>query len=589
MKKSSIFFVLLAYSYTANSQDYFLTDSLKLNLKNAKTAEDKVLWLGELASFYQQLNKDSSDKYSQNQLEEAELSRDRKVLLKALLSNASKHYNNANTEDQVKAGNSFAHRALNLASHELLNDYVAFSYIYLARGARREGNYDKALDYCKQAESITNDLNNDSLKIEVLNALGDTYRKRNNKLEAFKNYLEALNLAEIHNTFNQVILCYQNMAEFYSDLANYEKAKDFLFKAQKLTYKFNAPYERHRIYLHIGEIYTKEKQYEMATKFYEKAISLSDTIKMEILKISSYSRIMNQFLSSNQGVKALQYINERKELRDFAIKADLEYFLYYWYGIAYTESGKFDSATYYFNKVEPFIEKNSIKSMKYLFYDKYATLHKKNGNFNSALLYWLKAHKLGKETGNLEMLQNTSVKLDSVYQKLKDYKNAYHYKSLFHYYSDSLQTISKENNIASAEVDNENRMKEREAFAAEEAKREWHNIQYMGITAAIAGVFILLVAFGIFNVSRTTIRIVGFFAFIFLFEFIILLADNKIHHWTHGEPWKILAIKIGLISVLLPLHHFLEEKVIHYLTSRKLLEVKPHLFSRLSKIKQLEQ
>jgi hypothetical protein len=95
----------------------------------------------------------------------------------------------------------------------------------------------------------------------------------------------------------------------------------------------------------------------------------------------------------------------------------------------------------------------------------------------------------------------------------------------------------------------------------------------MGITAGIGAVFIVLVMLGAFSVSKTTIRIIGFFAFIFLFEFIILLADHKIHDATHGEPWKILAIKILLISLLLPFHHWLEEKVIHILTERKLIKV----------------
>jgi hypothetical protein len=59
-----------------------------------------------------------------------------------------------------------------------------------------------------------------------------------------------------------------------------------------------------------------------------------------------------------------------------------------------------------------------------------------------------------------------------------------------------------------------------------------------------------------------------------LFEFIILIADTKIHDITHGEPWKVLAIKIGLIAILLPLHHKVEEKVIHYLTTQELLRLK---------------
>lgn len=63
----------------------------------------------------------------------------------------------------------------------------------------------------------------------------------------------------------------------------------------------------------------------------------------------------------------------------------------------------------------------------------------------------------------------------------------------------------------------------------------------------------------------------GFFSFIFLFEFIILLADNSIHHWTHGEPWKILLIKIFLIAFLLPFHHWIEKRVVDYLLNHRLI------------------
>jgi hypothetical protein len=85
----------------------------------------------------------------------------------------------------------------------------------------------------------------------------------------------------------------------------------------------------------------------------------------------------------------------------------------------------------------------------------------------------------------------------------------------------------------------------------------------------IITLFILLVMLGLFKISPRIIRALGFFSFIFLFEFVILLADHQIHEMTHGEPWKVLLIKILLAAVLLPLHHWLEHKVIHYLNTRR--------------------
>lgn len=37
---------------------------------------------------------------------------------------------------------------------------------------------------------------------------------------------------------------------------------------------------------------------------------------------------------------------------------------------------------------------------------------------------------------------------------------------------------------------------------------------------------------------------------------------------------KVMLFKIGLIAILLPLHHWMEDKAIHYLTSQHLLRIK---------------
>jgi len=185
-----------------------------------------------------------------------------------------------------------------------------------------------------------------------------------------------------------------------------------------------------------------------------------------------------------------------------------------------------------------------------------------------------KAKSIGEQLRSLELQEHAVNNLDSLYQWKGDFKNAFLYNSMYHQLKDSLQKLSKEKDVLSLEIDNENKRKDREAKKIEEEVRRKRNIQYMAITITIAAVFILMVMAGAFSVSRTTIKIMGFFAFIFFFEFIILLCDNQIHDWTGGEPWKVLAIKIGLIAVLLPLHHWLEEKVTHYLATQELLRVK---------------
>jgi tetratricopeptide (TPR) repeat protein len=261
-------------------------------------------------------------------------------------------------------------------------------------------------------------------------------------------------------------------------------------------------------------------------------------------------------------------------MKDFLNQVGKSYFIDYLYGILYVSAGRTDSAAFYLKKAEPYMLANANKSNQYYLYAMTSNYYQEIKNYDKAITYALKAKDMAEQLGSLTAMQESVTNLDSLYQLKGDYKTAYSYNSLYHQYADSLNAQAKERDMMTLEIDNENRRKDREAKLHEEEVRRSHNIQYMGITVAIACIFILLVGMGVFKVSKSTIEALGFFAFIFLFEFIILIADNTIHDLTHGEPWKVLAIKIGLIAILLPLHHKLEHRVIHYLTTQELLHLK---------------
>ena len=129
------------------------------------------------------------------------------------------------------------------------------------------------------------------------------------------------------------------------------------------------------------------------------------------------------------------------------------------------------------------------------------------------------------------------------------------------------------------ELENEDQLRELAAQREETRTKRRHNIQYSAIVILIITGFVALVILGRFHVSTWLIQILGFFVFIFAFEFIILIADHSIHHLTHGEPWKILLIKIFLIGFLLPLHHFFEGKAVSFILQNKKLNLKNTTFS----------
>ncbi len=158
-----------------------------------------------------------------------------------------------------------------------------------------------------------------------------------------------------------------------------------------------------------------------------------------------------------------------------------------------------------------------------------------------------------------------------MYSRTGNYQQSKIFSTAYYQYIDIIQTINKEKELAQVEAQDEQARQLKAAEEAAEKKRQRNNIQYLGITIGIVTLFLLMVLFGMFRVSAGTIKMVGFFAFLMFFEFIFLIFKKNIYAITHGEPWMDLLFMIGLAAILLPLHHWLEHKVLHYLTTQNKL------------------
>lgn len=580
-------FLLFISTLSLHAQSNPLADSLKRGFENSTTDKERLFYLGQLAQLTVSIDKAKSDAYSNQMHKIAELSRDRSLMVDVLLSDARRYYNSAGRQDYITIGIQYSRKALELAKASHLEDKEAWAYIYLALGERTNSDFDRALNYNNLALALIASIDDDSLKVSAYNSIGNTYLRKKDKLLSFRNYLRALEIAEEADSYILMRNCYSSMSSFYLELEEFEKAKDYIYKALALTFRFKRRFDRLEIYNSLGGVYASAKQFEMAKDFYERSLALADTLKFELLKLNTYGRMIEMYLNNQKSHEALEVFRKRPELMAFMKNAGMEYYMENAQGVAYLELGKLDSAYYYLKRAEPRYSQQANRNNQYWFYTNFGDYYARKKDYKKSLEYFLKAKTSADALQDLDIQQDIALNLDSIYQKLGDFKSAYVYNRQYHLFKDSLETLSTEKDLMLMEVDNENKRKERKALEEEEAKRTRHNLEYLGVTAAIAGVFIMLVMFGLFSVSPGTIRILGFFAFIFLFEFLILLVDNQIHHWTHGEPLQILAIKIGLISILLPLHHFLEHKVIHYLTSRKRFELnKSALFAKLTKKEQ---
>lgn len=580
-----ILIVLFCNAITLPAQEAAAVDSLKKAYERAATPAEKVTLMDELSRVVMNVNPAEADELGRKLIAIAEESRDRKLMFKAYLSNGTRCSYFANQKAYSQKAIDFYTKALDLARQNRMEEEVGAVQMHFSALYRLIPDNDKSLSYAMQAFSLVSTLRNDSLKAEAHNIYGQAYQAKNENILALRNFLSALRIAEEIRNPALIRNCYQYLSGFYTSIEDYDKAIDYMTLAYKKldeTKEKNVPHQKVIFTNYLGNLFAYKKNYDIAISYFEKSIRMADSLKFSTLKVPGYVSLLNQYLRIDEPQKALDYLNSpsgdnlKKYLGNFGMASVIDQA----YGVIYTELSRFDSAKIYLEKARPVFENSSNETNKVNFYAQLASFYRKSGDRKNAIEYYLRVKEISEKNGLLETIKKSAQYLDTLYRQSGDLPMAGVYNGIYYQYKDSIETLKREKELTQVEAADEQQRQEKAVKEKAEKDRQRNNIQYLAITIGIVALFIGLVVLGMFKVSATTIKMIGFFAFLMFFEFIFLIFKKNIYSITKGEPWKDLLFMIGLAALLLPLHHWLEHKVIHYLTSHNRLTSAGHHIKR---------
>jgi tetratricopeptide (TPR) repeat protein len=562
-------------------------DSLHKQLKKANSAGERVKLLGDLSRVYINENFAASDSIGKLMIQEAELSRDRKLMVEALLVNGERNSYFAAKKENLAKTIDFYNQALEFSKQNKLDKETALSYLSLSSVYRIIPDADKAFEYINQATSYISTLEDDSLKVLAQIELGNVYGLKREKLLSLRNYLSGLRLAEETKNAELKYKCYNALTAFYNGIDDNDKAIDYAVKALNILDEIkegSSPYYKPVAMIAIGNLYSQKKSYDIANHYFQQSIRIADSLHYEPLKIPAYLGILNNNLNSGKPAEALNFLNKDTQIKAFAVKFGLSQQIDYAYGYIYTDLGKYDSAKYYYARAASFFENSSTEASTYVYYYQLGKMYKLSGNSKMAIENFLKAKEIADKVADPERIQIAAKELDSVYMNTGDYRQSKLYNAMYYQYKDSLDKLGKEKDLLQAEAADEQQRETRRLKEEEDNLKRKNNIQYTAITIGIAALLIMLIVLGMFKVSAGFIKAISFFTFLMLFEFIFLVFKKNIHSITHGEPWKDLAFMIALAALLVPLHHWLEHRVLKYLTSHnRLTSTGAHIKNKLFK------
>ena len=133
-----------------------------------------------------------------------------------------------------------------------------------------------------------------------------------------------------------------------------------------------------------------------------------------------------------------------------------------------------------------------------------------------------------RETGNDPNTVRSALRfLSKVYKEKKDYKNANEYLVKFYDLKDSLEGLNNREEIALMQVQKDKEIELRKEKERLEEKNRTDNLQYMAMSIVTASILLVLLLLGLVKAKPLLIRVMNFFSFIFIFEFIILLANHR--------------------------------------------------------------
>ncbi len=445
-------------------------------------------------------------------------------------------------------------------------------YYYLSDIYQSAYKYDKALEYSYKAFSVSEYYKDEPLKARSYLSIGASLEKKNQLIEAFRNYLQALNIAERQKDSSLLLSAYHVMSKFYLNNKEYDKSLDYKLKQLTLLRSKIKVDSLAIMWIHFE---LEEINFSLQNKVNELNIKLllDFSKKNGERRLWDYTMsLYRSYLINNDQFSKLNECYTKRYPEELSVLKAKDKTMYFRIVALVMEfSGKKDSAFYCFREAVRLIEGNSNKVMKASFYIRYGQFLLRQNHRPEAIVMFEKAFNLATEASYLNYAITSSEALQQAYVESNDYKNAYLYARKKQILTDSVTANSKKDDLLLMEIDNAARQEiEAKAIEREETERR-HNIQYTAIIILIGIVFLILVMLGSFMVPKWSIQFLGFISFIFLFEFIVLISDNKIEEITHGEPWKVLGIKIILIGIMMPLHHMIERNVIMYLLNNKLI------------------
>lgn len=229
--------------------------------------------------------------------------------LRMICSRLGNHYLTIGNTDSA-----FHYFYLGLDANSSFHNNESWFFTQVGLAFNEIASYDSSIHYFNQA--IENSiLENDKLsKAEALNALSIVYYRQGNYKQSVSLLLDAQGLYESLQDSFGISLVYNNLANNYKDLKDYNKSLNYYKLSLELYQAFNYNQGIANAYNNIGLIHYHTAQYDSALIMHDKALELRKSLNHKKDIADSYNNIGIVYFEQQKYSNAIEYYNLSKTL-----------------------------------------------------------------------------------------------------------------------------------------------------------------------------------------------------------------------------------------------------------------------------------
>lgn len=173
-----------------------------------------------------------------------------------------------------------------LKSYELLKNTEQFLEIVrilniLGITKRKQGNYQKSLEYYFQALEVLKNKPNPYTESSILGNIGIVYFEMNEYEKAKEYHIKAMNIAKENNLRNISASSLNNLGDVELKLGNTIKAEKYFRQSVEIYEQIKENQNILKLYEKLYDVYKIQKKYEVSLIYHEKYFHLYDSLNAE--------------------------------------------------------------------------------------------------------------------------------------------------------------------------------------------------------------------------------------------------------------------------------------------------------------------